>query len=133
MGLLRKKIKPVNQYQVWVHSGFATDGFLDDDILAISDSLGHRAAHSVTIENRAGGTATVRLNVVKKLFRQHNEFHNNIFKDLGTSAVLVGEVEETRPDIELADGVTMTFSGSEIAISDVKVVVATSGLRIIAT
>ena len=130
---LYKKIKPVSDYQVWVYSGYASDGFLDGDILAVSESLGHRAARSVTIENRAGGTAVVRFNVVQKLYKP-NQFFNPIFKELTSVAPIeVGEVELVKPDIELADGVSMNFPHTEIAVSDIKVVTVTSGLRIIVT
>lgn len=141
---LRKKIKPVNQYQVWVVSGHShADGFLDDDILGVYESLGNRGASEVIIENNTigsgvgSGYARVRLNVSKKIYQPYNQFHNNwlgVGQGLGvTSAVLVAEIEECRPDLDIYNGTSVVINRTEIAVNDIKIVTATSGLRIIVT
>jgi hypothetical protein len=141
---LRKKIKPVNQYQVWVQSGtsvvlsgFMDEGFLNDDILGIWESLGNRCANEIFIDNPGSGTAIVRFNVSKKLYRPYNEFHNNfVGRGQGlatTSSVLVAEIEELRPDLQIEGNTSISIGKKELSIYDLKVVNTSSGLRIIVT
>jgi len=147
-----KNILQVRDYQVWTSANM-----VDGDILGVYESLGRRCADTVTLES-AGGASRVRFNVARTTYREQGAvysgtyhgnspngpwsqalFHNvhNNFAGLGAggsrSPELVYEHEDDQqPDIIVANGTTQTWTRTEIAVNDIKIVNA-SGLRVTVT
>jgi hypothetical protein len=131
LGTLTKNTKPVNDYQQW--TGYTvTDG----DILDFYTSLGNRYPNSVTLESIGGGSI-IRLNVAHSIFRNPGPQYED-WIGLGQGAnrplpLLINEIELPKPDITIDAGTTMSWSISDMAIKDMKIVAAASGIRITIT
>jgi len=122
-----KNILPIADYQVWTSANCA-----EGDILGIYESLGGRGAKSVRIES-TGGISTVRFNVVKQIYKEHDALHNPVFAPApNPSPLLVAEIEEAAPDVVVGSNSYLEWSASELSVRDVKVVTS-SGLRVIVT
>ena len=126
---LTKNIKFANSYQQWNPGEWA-----EGDILGIYESLGNRAANKVVVES-IGGESTIRLNVSENVYRQAGTMYED-WVGLGQGGnrplpLLVAEVEVPRPDIHIESGATFSLSLGNIAIKDLKIVSAASGLRVI--
>lgn len=127
---LTKNTKPRAQYQQWV-----TGDISDGDILDLFGSLG-RGAHQVVIES-IGGATTIRLNVAKKVYKEHGALHNEWLAQgqgsVKSSPLAVDEVELLNPDIVLTSDSITTFTNAEQVLNDIKIVQKSSGLKITVT
>lgn len=127
MALLTKNTKTKAEYQQWV-AGDITNG----DILGVFESLG-RPARSVIIES-ISGASTVRFNVSRQVHA--NQAASNPWvadAEFWTKPGIVNEFEETMPNIIIESGATQTWVASDIAITDIKVIAKSSGLKITVT
>lgn len=128
--LITRKLKPVADYHQWSAAEMS-----DGDILGVSESLGNREARSVTIES-IGGPSTLRLNVVKKIYREYGPNDQHVGLGQGAfrpSPILVREIEEVKDDIIIEENSTQTWLASEIGIKDIKVISKSPGLKITTT
>ncbi len=127
MSLVARNVLPITSPQVWDASNMTAG-----DVLGISESLGNRAAHAITIES-IGGTTTVRFNVVRKIYKEYGQLHEPwVGIGQGTlrrAPVLVGEVKEAKPIITIDAG-TVKHWRDEIAVVDIEIVSMSSGTRI---
>lgn len=129
MGLLTKNLKPVAEYQQW-DPGDISNG----DILGVYESLGGRGANSVTLESLTG-VSVVRFNVSKKIYGYNDVTNSGSWLTYSTPhprPLLIDEIQETKPSIDIASGSTRTWVASEITITDIEVV-TNSGLRVTVT
>jgi len=132
VGLLTKNLKPIAQYQQW-----RPEDYSNGDILGIEESLGGRAAHSLTLESVDGNSA-VRLNVSKKVYGFHTTVasgENWVGAGQGVAAYrpkLVDEIQQVTPLITIESGETQVWGAGEIAIRDIEVVIS-SGLKVTVT
>jgi hypothetical protein len=134
---LTKIISMRAPYQVWNKTDLS-----NGDIVDVYTSLGGRPAHSVTIENNsasgsATADATIRFNVVQKIYKEHGFDHNSwVGQGAGlgkASPYLVDEVELPRDDIVVKAGTSQQWLVSEIAVTDIKIIALSDSLRILVT
>lgn len=129
MGLLTKNTKPVANYHQWAASEL-TNG----DILGVYESLGGRAAHSVTIES-IGGASTLRFNVSKQIYREWRT--SDQWAGMGqlprNAPTLIEEIEEVTDNVVVASGNTQIWLPTELSIRDIKIISKSSGLKITIT
>lgn len=118
-------------YQQW-QAGDITNG----DILDVFGSLGNRPADSVTIES-IGGQTTLRFNVAKDVYKEHDHLHNSWvghgFGSTRSSPRIMDEIEETKPNIVIEADQIQTWDIKEIVVRDIKIITKSSGLKITVT
>jgi len=130
MGLITKKTKPKADYHQWQASELN-----NGDILGIIESLG-RAACEITIES-LGGSSTIRFNVSKKIYKDHNDLYNPRIGlgqgALHPSPVLQDEIEQEKDNIVIEANAVETWTDTEICVHDIKIVSKSTGLKITVT
>jgi len=129
MGLITKNLKPVAGYQQW-DPGDISNG----DVLGVFESLGGRAANSVTLESLSGSSA-VRFNVVRQIYQYNSPTNSgswSTFSSPHPRPLLIGEIQEVKPTIDIDLGGVQTWTSQELSIKDIEVVTS-SGLRVTVT
>jgi hypothetical protein len=130
--LITRNLKPVATYHQWL-PGDITQG----DVLGVFESLGNRAARSVTIES-IGGESQIRFNVIEKVFKAYNQHHQpwiGLGQGLGkkSSPLLLRENKIETDLIVIPSDTAQEWLLKEIQIRDIEVVLKSSGLRITVT
>jgi len=121
---LTKNTKDKAQYQQWVPAELT-----NDDILGITESLGHPASH-VTIES-IGGSSIIRFNVGRKIFKSQEAAGNNWIPDAAfhRSPIEADEIEDISvPNIIIESGNSQTWT--EFPVDDIKIISKSTGLKI---
>ena len=119
---LTKLVQPAAEYQQW--STTVGSGLHDGDIIDIYTSLGNRRARSVTVTT-SGNLSVLRFNVCESIFRQYGLEDGYVNAGCGAARpcpVSVGEVEIATPDYVVDAGVSRTWTYSELAVKDIKIV-----------
>ena len=128
MATLTKLTKPAPaDYHTWNQTEFAAGEIID-----LQASLG-RACRNLNVSCE-GGEGIIRLNVVRKLYKNQESVGNRFIPDAAfwSSPAFVGEVEITTDNITITDNTVWTWN-QEFAILDIKIIQEAPLMRIIAS
>ena len=128
MATLTKLTKaPPAGYHTWDQTEF-----VDGDIIDLQFSLGKSCTNlSIACE---GGEAVIRLNVVRKIYKNQESAGNKFIPDAAfwRCPILVGEVEATPDNLTISADTVWSWN-QEFAIADIKIVTKSPLMKIIAS